>query len=78
MYTRLASAGNKETTMNAWTYRITNNGREVENLDAGTYATEAEARQAGEAALDDCCPPGSKNRSAYRLEVYAVRAAARD
>lgn len=48
-----------------YTFLIFNNGREVENLDAGTYATESEAMEAGNSALDDLCPPGSPMRCRY-------------
>lgn len=50
-----------------FTFAIFNNGREVDNLDAGTYPTEALARDAGLVALDDLCPIGSPNRVTYRV-----------
>ena len=52
-----------------FTFAIFSNGREGDNTDAGTYATEAEAQAAGEAALDLCCPAGSPNRRYCRVEV---------
>lgn len=58
--------------MARYTFVIFNNGREVENLDAGTFATHEEALAAAEAALDDVCPKGSNMRRFYRAEVRSV------
>lgn len=55
-----------------FTFAIFNNGREVDNLDAGTYPTEALARDAALVALDDLCPVGSPNRGTYRVEARAA------
>lgn len=58
--------------MRTWTFALIHNGREIDNVDAGTFATEAEAREAGESALDDYCPRESTNRKFYRVEVRAT------
>lgn len=55
-----------------WTYTITDNGREVENLDAGRYAGEEAALIAGEAAADDVCPQGSPNRRFVRVSATLI------
>jgi len=52
-----------------FTFVLFDNGREIENVGAGTYASEVEAQVAGEAALDDYCPRGSAHRSFYRAET---------
>ena len=52
-----------------FTWIILHNGREVENLSAGKYATEAEADHAGLVVLDDLCPLASPNRRYYRVVV---------
>lgn len=61
--------GEKEANMSKYTYAIFSNGREVENLEAGVFATAEEAEAAGNAALDDLCPQGSPYRAYYRVEV---------
>jgi hypothetical protein len=53
-------------------YTIFASGREVENLSPEWYATEAEAKRAGEDAADDCCPRGSTSRDNYRVDVGEV------
>lgn len=54
-----------------YTFRITNNGREVENLGEKDYAfdREQDAIDLGESLLDDLCPPHSPNRKSYRVEA---------
>ena len=54
-----------------WTYVITNNGREVENLDAGAYPTEQAAQEAAADTLDTLCPP-LQDRRRYRVIVTQV------
>ena len=55
-----------------FTFAIMNNGREVENLDAGTYGSIASATDAGYDALLDLCPENSPMRICYRVEVRAI------
>lgn len=55
-----------------YTYVIFNNGREVENIDAGEYETRQEAEAAGLEALDYLCPKGSPNRRFYRVDAKQV------
>lgn len=56
-----------------WTFALIDNGREIDNTDAGTYDTEEAAQKAGEQALDDVCPKGSPHRRFYRVEVRRAR-----
>lgn len=58
--------------MKTYTYALINNGREIDNVDAGIYATEAEALEAGTDAMDDVCPSGSPRRRYYRVEVRSA------
>lgn len=78
-YIRLTTSqqkGPQMTTETRFTFTLTNNGREIENVAAGDYATEAEAEAAGTAALDDYCPAGSANRRYYRVEVAGCKTTA--
>ena len=52
-----------------FTFVLFDNGREIENVDLPSFATEAEAEAAIESALDDYCPRGSANRRFYRGDV---------
>lgn len=53
-----------------YTYTITNNGREIEDLDPGTFADPALAAIAASDQLDMLCPPGSKLRRFYCVRVF--------
>lgn len=57
-----------------YTFRVTNNGREVENLGEENYAfdSEQEAVVQGETVLDDLCPRLSPTRRFYRVEAVPV------
>lgn len=56
-----------------YTFTIYHNGREVENLDPWSYATEEESERAGLAELDSLCPRHSPNRKFYRVETMIVQ-----
>lgn len=55
-----------------YTFRILNNGHEVENIEAGTFTSREEARFTAEQMLPDLCPDASKLRKFYRVEVVLV------
>lgn len=55
-----------------FTFALIDNGSEIDNVQADTFATEAEAQAAGESALDGVCPRGSAHRRFYRVEVRTV------
>jgi len=56
-----------------YTYVINNGSRDLDmSGPVETFATEAEALDAGLAVLDDCCPSGSKMRSRYGVFVRKV------
>jgi hypothetical protein len=60
------------TSRNRWSYRIFNNGAEVENLDATLHETEDGALRAAKNNLDDLCPERSPNRRFYRVDVFQM------
>lgn len=60
------------TTTTAYTFAILHNGREVENIQPGTFFQHTYAELAAQDMLDDLCPAGSPHRSAYRIEVRRV------
>ena len=55
-----------------YTYALFNNGREIDDVEAGEFSSEAEATEAARAALDDMCPPKSEHRRFWRYEVRRV------
>lgn len=55
-----------------YTYALIDNGRELDNVEPGVFATEAEALADGERELDMVCPRGSPHRRYYRVEARAV------
>ena len=58
--------------MSKHTFRILNNGREVENIHADEYPTMEEAFCAGVNAVDDLCPRMSPNRHFYSVETIQI------
>jgi hypothetical protein len=58
--------------MAMYSFSITNNGREVDDLNAGVFNTEREAMEAGEEMLGDLCPAHSPSRKHYRVESLRV------
>jgi len=61
-----------ENEMSKHTFRILNNGREVENIHADEYPTMEEAFCAGVNAVDDLCPRMSPNRRFYSVETTQI------
>ena len=57
--------------MQAYTYRLIDNGRELDNTTPTFHATAEEAKEAGDKALDDVCPRLSSARRFYRVETYS-------